>query len=329
MRVSVIIPTYNRPDLLRRVLSSIARQSLAARDYEVLVADDGSNPPLTLSDVATVPFHLAVLQQQHQGPTAARNLAAGHSRGDVLVFLDDDICIGRRTLEVMADRCRPETDVIVLGTLIVPEAAKHSVFARVTAQDGEEVSGREGQEVPFTQCKAGLLGIRREAFATLGGFQDPGGGWPNWDDVDFGYRAFQAGFRFLQLDEAIGEHWDYAVADLTTACERWQRACRSAVQLFRKHPAIQSQLPMFRDKTPLSRHDSLPLLLRKLGRQAMSQTVVLAALQRTTAFLEHRYPSSLLLPPLYRWILGSHMFIGFRQGLDAHRSDYPTHHPWR
>ena len=327
MRVSVIIPTYNRPALLQRVLSSIARQSLAARDYEVLVVDDGSNPPVTLSHAATVPCHLGMLHQEHQGPTAARNLGAGHSRGDVLVFLDDDICIGRRTLEVIADRCRPETDVIVLGTLIVPEAAKLSVFARLTAPDGEEVSGREGQEVSFTQCKAGLLGIRREAFATLGGFQDPGGGWPNWDDVDFGYRAFQGGFRFLQIHQVIGEHWDYALADLSTACERWQRACRSAVHLFRKYPAIQSALPMFDDKTPLSRHDSLPLLLRKLGRRTMSQTVVLATLERATAFLEHRHPSSLLLPPLYRWILGSHMFIGFRQGLGAHRSEYPTRRP--
>jgi hypothetical protein len=328
VRVSVIIPTYKRSDLLQRVLSSIARQSLAPQDYEVLVVDDGSDPPLALAEEPTLPFRLVVLQQHHQGASVARNLGAGHSRGDVLVFLDDDICISGRTLEVMAERCQPGTDIIVLGTLIVPEGAKPSVFARVmTAQAGEEASRWEGREVPFTRCRAGLLGIRREAFATLGGFQDPGGGWPNWDDVDFGYRAFQGGFRFLEIDEVIGEHWDYALADLSTACERWQRACRSAVHLFRKHPAIQSQLPMFDDKTPLSRHDSLPLLLRKLARRAMSQAVVLGVLERTAALLEHRYPSSLLLPPLYRWIIGCHIFIGFRKGLgDALRSESPTQH---
>src|SRR5439155_21300139 len=111
------------------------------------------------------------------------------------------------------------------------------------------MSGQHRREVPFTECKTGFLGIRREAFAALGGFEDPGGGWPNWDDVDFGYRASQEGFRLLQIDEAVGEHWDFALADLTTACERWRRASRAAVYRLRKHPAIQSHLPMFDDKT--------------------------------------------------------------------------------
>lgn len=316
MRVSVIIPTYDRPHLLQRTLSSLARQRLPADEFEVLVVDDGSNRPPLLSNGGELPRRLSLVRQTHQGATLARNLGARESHGEVLIFLDDDICVADCTLEVMASLCPPGANVVVWGKLVTPAAAKNSVFARLTSAndlpDAPEPCSRAGS---FTECKAGLLAIRREAFAALGGFQDPGGGWPNWDDVDFGYRASQAGFPLLQTDKAVGEHWDYALADLTTACERWRRASRSAVHLIRKHPAIQSHLPMFYDKTPLSRHDPPSLLLRKLTRRAVSRTAVLASLERITAVLESRYPASPLLPPLYRWIIGSHIFLSFHQAL--------------
>jgi glycosyltransferase involved in cell wall biosynthesis len=319
VRVSVVIPTYNRPDRLQRVLSSIARQSLGTDEFEVLVVADGGDGPLQSSN-AELPLRLEVVRQSHQGPTFARNRGASESRGEVLVFLDDDVCIGERSLEGIAGLCEPGANVIVLGKLVTPEAAKNSVFARVmSASECRGASEQRSRDVPFTECKTGLLGIRREAFAALGGFQDPGGGWPNWDDVDFGYRASREGFRFVQSDEVIGEHWDYALADLATACERWRRASRAAVHLIRKHPAIQFHLPMFDDKTPLSRHDRPALLLRKLARRAASRTMVLAGLESMTALLESRYPASPLLPPLYRWIIGGYIFLGFQEGLCERR----------
>jgi glycosyltransferase involved in cell wall biosynthesis len=321
VRASVIIPTYNRPDMLQRTLSGIGGQSLGANEFEVLVVDDGSNGPPTVSNRGDLPFRLSVLRQAHQGPTVARNLGASRSCGEVLVFVDDDISLAERSLEGITRFCSLDANVVVLGRLVAAEGAKKSVFARlVSANECRAESGQRSREVPFTECKTGLLGVRRDAFAALGGFQDPGGGWPNWDDVDFGYRASRQGFRFWQSDEVKGEHWDHALADLATACERWRRASRSAVHLIRKHPAIQSHLPMFDDKTPLSRHDPLALLLRKLARRAASQTAVLAGLERMTSLLESRYPASPLLPPLYRWIIGSHIFLGFQQGLYEHPS---------
>lgn len=321
MRVSVVIPTHDRLDSLRRSLAFIARQSLHAADYEVVIVDDGSAPPIVLSDLAPLPFDCTVVRQPRQGPSAARNAGAGISRGEVLVFVDDDVCIGPRVLEIVAERCRTEGDAIVLGTLSVPEAAQCSVFARVmSASSREKGPTSAAAAVPFTECQTGLLALRGEAFAGLGGFQDPGGGWPNWDDVDFGYRASRGGFHLVRVDEVVGEHWDHALADLTTACRRWQRASQSAASLFRKHPAIQFQLPMFHDKTPPSRHDAPRLLLRKLARRLMSRHVVLAAMERTAAVLETRLASPMLLRPLYRWIIGTHLFIGFQRGLQAQQS---------
>lgn len=56
----------------------------------------------------------------------------------------------------------------------------------------------------------GLIAIKKSDFFGLGMFQDPTGGWPNWDDVDFGYRAVKVGFYYgavLQLSWSTGTTW--------------------------------------------------------------------------------------------------------------------------
>jgi hypothetical protein len=53
----------------------------------------------------------------------------------------------------------------------------------------------------------------------------------------------------------------------------------------------------------------------------MARHVVLAAMERTTAVLEARLASPLLLRPLYRWIIGTHLFIGFQRGLQDQQRD--------
>ncbi|HEY0791749.1 MAG TPA: glycosyltransferase family A protein [Chthoniobacterales bacterium] len=86
---SVIIPTYNRRDLLRQTLDSIMRQT--CQDFEVFVIDDGSTDG-TEALVAEFPG-VTYLQQQHRGPGAARNLGWEHAKGEYLAFVDsDDLC---------------------------------------------------------------------------------------------------------------------------------------------------------------------------------------------------------------------------------------------
>jgi hypothetical protein len=173
--------------------------------------------------------------------------------------------------------------------------------------------------VPFIRCKTGLLAIRREDFFTLGQFQDPTGGWPNWDDVEFGYRAHQAGFQFWQSARAMGEHRDHSLVDLAASCLRWQHASQSAVRLFQKFPDIQPHIPMLNDKTPIGwRRDSPGLIARKLIRRAASSRFVLGGLEWLGRVLERRYPSPALLRPLYRWIVGGYMFWGFHRGLEEY-----------
>lgn len=87
-RVSVIIPTYNRADLLGDAIESVLRQTFA--DHEVVVCDDGSTDH-TSARVRAFGAPVRYLQLAHTGrPGAPRNLGIRAARGELIAFLDDD-----------------------------------------------------------------------------------------------------------------------------------------------------------------------------------------------------------------------------------------------
>ncbi len=87
--VSVIIPTYNRSDLLKRALNSVLRQTF--QDFEVIVVDDGStdNTALVMSNFYG-PHIRYIRQPKNSGVAAARNRGLREARGEFIAFLDSD-----------------------------------------------------------------------------------------------------------------------------------------------------------------------------------------------------------------------------------------------
>lgn len=84
MRVSVIIPSYGRPEFLGEALASVLTQTRPVE--EIIVVDDASPDPIVVGDERVV----VVRAECNGGPAAARNLGVRHAGGDVLAFLDDD-----------------------------------------------------------------------------------------------------------------------------------------------------------------------------------------------------------------------------------------------
>src|SRR5437867_2977202 len=84
---SVIIPTFNRIQLLSRTLESVCRQQFS--DYEVIVVDDGSTDG-TREFLEQFTSRLKVIHQSNIGPGPARNAAAKCAEGEYLACLDSD-----------------------------------------------------------------------------------------------------------------------------------------------------------------------------------------------------------------------------------------------
>jgi glycosyltransferase involved in cell wall biosynthesis len=319
MLISVIIPTFNRKVSLLRLLDSLAHQTMDPNNFEVIVVDDGS-PSRPLDNViSTYSFALEYIRQENKGATIARNNGAQQSHGQILVFIDDDVSISPKTLKALAGACTKETRTIALGSLVSRSENVGSVFTQIaiSADDvNSYCSQTNGRYTNFVECNTQVLAMKRSDFFDLGMLEDPTGGWPNWDDVDFGYRAHQAGYRFVRVAEAKGEHWDNSLTSLESSCKRWYRASKSAVRLFQKYPDLEKSLPMFEDKSPINwRNDSPQLILRKSTRWVASSTLGMAILKRITRTMERYLPEPIILIKAYRWIAGGYMFMGYRRGL--------------
>jgi glycosyltransferase involved in cell wall biosynthesis len=92
--LSVVVPTYNRRELLRVTLNALAQQTLAFDQFEVLVISDGSSDGThemvgEYSEVA--PYRLRLITQANAGPSRARNRGVQEAFGEVIVFMDDDL----------------------------------------------------------------------------------------------------------------------------------------------------------------------------------------------------------------------------------------------
>ncbi|HTF41005.1 MAG TPA: glycosyltransferase [Propionibacteriaceae bacterium] len=114
-RVSICIPAHN-PSNLRRVLDALALQTYPSALMEVVIADDGSDPPIT--PMGDYPFPVSVVPLQRTlafGAGRGRNAAARRATGDLLVFLDADIVPERQVIASYARWFVDRSDVMAMG----------------------------------------------------------------------------------------------------------------------------------------------------------------------------------------------------------------------
>jgi glycosyltransferase involved in cell wall biosynthesis len=328
--VSVVIPTYNRKDSLLRTLDSLSKQTYPSDRYEIIIVDDGSTDGTEKLMGISWPFRVRYYRQENAGATAARNAGARRSLGQILVFMDDDIAATPRMLESLIEDISALERSVVLGTLIPTPGNTASSFAVLyssgavfpTAVDSFRpktalaIEDRhDGRFVHFTKCMTGVLAVRNPEFQALNMFQDPTGGWPSWEDVDFGYRAHLAGFRLWRSYRAVAYHYDHSLASLESSCERLERASRAAARLFERYPEL-ARYMSYIDKGPIALPgDPLLLVVRKAVRGLVSSPLSVSTMRRLTRTLEKRCPDSSLLVSVYRWILSACMYKGYRRGL--------------
>ena len=85
--VSVIIPTYNRVQLLKQAVISVLQQTY--QNFEIIIINDGSTVNI-FESVHNLDSRIKVIKQKHSGSGNARNLGIQYARGKYVAFLDDD-----------------------------------------------------------------------------------------------------------------------------------------------------------------------------------------------------------------------------------------------
>lgn len=196
IRVSVIIPTYNRACELPRVLAALADQSMS--DIEVIVVDNGS-----VDDTAAVlarsarraPFPLIHLPITPSGPAGARNAGMAIARGEYFAFVDSDVALAPDWLEVTLAELKRSPEVPAVGGIVIYENDRNFVNAyggklsliglAWDAHEGELVTEIVAPEAQlWINCSALL--VRAHAARAIGGFGADF--FYGFEDSDFGWR---------------------------------------------------------------------------------------------------------------------------------------------
>lgn len=323
-RVSVIIPTYNRQHYLRETLASLAAQSFPAACFEVIVVDDGSPNGQPQHTTGAYPFRLCLYRQTNQGDAAARNHGAQQSQADLLVFLDDDMLVAPDYLRCLVAAHDVQPNSIITGTahLWLEESNPLDNPPAPPVADSvvpDSIVADSIVAIPFADVCSNNMSLSRATYFTIGPMTNLGfSGSSIWCDVDFAYRAHQQGFTCYRSTTALCWHRDYVAKTLSTRTKRARTAAYRAAVLFQRHPELLPYLPMFTDKTPIIWNQDPPrLIARKLLRHVASSQPSLQGMEQLAHLLEKNHLSAPLLDPLSRWIVGGHLFRGYREGLQT------------
>jgi len=323
--VSVIVPTYRRPDALRATLEALVAVEHPTELMEVVVVDDGAEAATeaVVERSARDGFRIRYASQEQRGAASARNLGAQLATGNVLVFLDDDMLVEPDHIaQHLATRAR-YGDCLVNGHWeFTPEtiaALEETPFGRFRMaverwyKDGIAKTPLDGSCVEPAEMTACNLSVRRELFLELGGFDEeiPFAGA---EDVEFSYRAAQAGCRFVYNPEIRLLHNDRRVT-LRQFGTRHMRGAMTAVYLAAKHPERYAHRPLIRENAPVSRTDPFRLIVKKSVKRLLSSSAAIAALLAVVDRWERRKPQSRALPRVYWAMCGLYIFRGIREGL--------------
>lgn len=195
--ISVVIPTYNRPELLRVCLDALVKQSLSVEHFEVIVVNDGSEDPTKTyldSCIGTFPFTFQAIHLTNGGPARARNTGVQVAKGKIIVFLDDDIEPLPECLEVHYDQHMESDTVVVVG----PQTRDISRHAQEPLWIRWEHSMLEKQYQAFSDGKwaaagpnnfyTGNASLRRDLILSVGGFNET---FSRQEDVEFAFRLIK------------------------------------------------------------------------------------------------------------------------------------------
>jgi GT2 family glycosyltransferase len=227
-RVSVVVPTYRRPELLARCLAALANQRLDPAAFEVVVADDAASET-TRAQVGAVAASTPVAIRYvpvtgNHGPAAARNAGWRAARGQVIAFTDDDTVPDPGWLPAGLGAFDRDPELAAAtGRTEVPLPPRPTDYER-------NESGLSTAEFVTANCF-----VRRRVLEEVGGFDERfRAAWR--EDSDLHFALLERGLKIVKVPDAVVVHpvrparWG--------VCLRMQRKAQYDALLFRKHPEL-------------------------------------------------------------------------------------------
>lgn len=200
--LSVIVPVRDGEHYLASSLPALRASDLPPSDWELIVVDDSS-----LDGSAELASQYADrvvrLTSGPRGAAFARNRGVDVARGEVLVFIDADVCVHRDTLRRLSETLSRESKVSAVFGAYDLNPTADGLVSEYRNLFHRYVHERDaGDAVTFW---AGCGAMRRAVFAQGGGF-DENRGAEALEDIELGYRLTALGHRMVLRPEIQGQH---------------------------------------------------------------------------------------------------------------------------
>ena len=292
---SVVIPTYNRLDMLLRVLDALEAQ-VDAPPFEVIVINDGST-----DDTARVMAQrkgITFRTQPNGGPGRARNHGVSLANGTFVVFVGDDTVPEPRFLAEHA-RVHAEANgdplVACLGYTGWPEGERVTAFMDYINDYGLQFGYKlieDGAVVPFNFFYTSNISIDRNLLAA----QPFDTTFPSaaWEDIELAYRLDAQGLKIHYNARAVTRH--YHPMSVDSFSRRQYTVGKSGAIFYQKHPELGHFLGVF-----------------ELQSRQLADESGLARLRRK-ARLGERF-RLLARPKVFETLMREHYLRGLRDGL--------------
>jgi len=227
--ISVVVPTYRRPEMLERCLASLLTQDCDPARYEIIVCDDGPDDA-TRASVERIAHEYAangpriryVPVTSTQGPAGARNAGWRISRAASIAFTDDDT--------------QPEARWLSSGMNALSTGAA-AVSGRIVVPLGARPTDYENDAAGLARAEFATANtfLKRSALERIGGFDARfTSAWR--EDSDLQFALVQAGFRIARADDAIVLHpvrparWGVSLSQ--------QKKSQFDALLYKKYPVL-------------------------------------------------------------------------------------------
>lgn len=202
MKVSVVIPTYNRRSSLGRCLSSLAAQSFPASEYEVIVVVDGcTDDTLELLRTFLPPFSFRWIEQVNQGAPAAQNLGVATAKGEIILFLDDDCVCDPHVIAAHHDAHAKGGQFIAIGPVLLhsesPRGTLHDVVSDLEDAEWRRLTSEGPRRSDMMLCANSSMN-RHAAIECR--FDTT---YKRMHDVEAGIRLWAKGYRPRFVPKAI------------------------------------------------------------------------------------------------------------------------------
>ena len=314
MKVSVVIPSFNRCDALKLTLEHLARQKYNGQ-WEVIVVNNNSTDDTdSVVQAQEFPCELKLVRRTTPGAVAmSRNAGARQARGEFLIFIDNDILVEPTFVADHVEMLEANPGCWILGAIEpLPEQEDLPLgqFRRSLSPKSTDKGVHETLAFTGANCS-----LPRRDFERLGGF-DEGFFISSSEDQELAMRARgDLGVRVLSVPHIRGIHNDWAGWTFADYCRRQNLYSQTDYYFWLKYGEDHPRLQLVNESLPVKlREDSLRLIFRKLMKRVLGASVVQFGLIKAASVQERFGISRRVLWITYKLCLAGAINEGVRKG---------------